>query len=77
MTYFTQNDIYTFMSQFCVFGKSKNDRVTDVTSVTWCVLLAQREIGSDGRLTPQTALPHLLWRAMPVINHKVLKGLKG
>lgn len=34
MTCFTQNDIYIFMSQFCVFSKSENDRVADITSVT-------------------------------------------
>lgn len=49
MIYFTQNGIRAlwYMSQFCVFCKSNNYKVTDVSEVIHCILLAQRASGSD------------------------------
>lgn len=49
MIYFTQNGIRALwhMSQFCVFCKSNNYKVTDVSEVIRCVILVQTASGSD------------------------------
>lgn len=43
------------MSQFCVFCKSNNYKVTDVTEVIRCILLTQRErerVEVTGKIMP-------------------------